>query len=311
MYDHLNSTQQTDEVMGKITLLDAVLFGFILLPGLSQAAESWGGAGTFAAPAWYLYTNPNGETYYTERGQTISSQQTPTPLGTTFVGDAKQVKISVDTIWEGTVLVNKNFRGSKTTLFQSAIVANSPNGPRTVVDRLKYESGTLKNFPGGFGVSDAAKWVNRGIESTALVAVDQTHGSLNTSAFVDNANPLPPPGIIDVPVEVVLFIFNFNLAGNGSWDYDYHREDLGNNTHLFENGSFVNMPGLGGTRINFGMGLWHTVTDYFKNGIGVDWIYEQLDAYDFVNGCLGHPSQYSYFFQQWTTNYIFEIWPQA
>jgi hypothetical protein len=35
------------------------------------------------------------------------------------------------------------------------------------------------------------------------------------------------------PMERVDFMFNSNLAYNGSWDYEYGREFLGVNTHLW------------------------------------------------------------------------------
>lgn len=293
---------------GLITLTMTVFSNLAILPVFTDAAENWGGTGTYANPAWYTFTSPNGETYQSARGQTVNNQITPGPLGITTVGDSKQIELYFSRRWEGNVLVDKDIGGSETLLFQSSLVLNTNNGPVRVFDRLNYKSGSVKIFPGGFGVNDEFKWVFGGIESSALVAANMNSGSLTILAFKDHELK-PGPGVTTEPLERVDFLFSFDLANNGTWDYDYGRDISGSNTHLFENGDFVNMPGFLGTNVVYGNGLGSIVTDYNINSLGIDWIYGVTNAWDFLNGVASHPSQFAYFFVEWTQNYIFKDWP--
>ena len=305
----------TTKMMSCTALVVVVFSNLVFLPVYSNAAQ--GGAGTFESPAWVDFTFSNGERYQSVRGQTTSNQVTPNAAGFVTVSLSKQIEFYFDTIWQGgaaPVLVDKNFNGSRTELFQSSLVVNTPAGLINVMDRLVYTHGAVLAFLRPNGVSDEFKWQYKGIESTKMNNPAGTDGSLTVSAYIDHRYELAP-GIPDVPRESVDFAFNYNLNNNGSWDYDYRRDVLEvgasgglglHNTHLFENGDFVQMPGFLGTGIMHGNGIKDVVTDYNARGLGIDWIYEATDAWDFLNGIASHPSLFAYGFNSWTREYIFK-----
>lgn len=166
---------------------------------------------------------------------------------------------------------------------------------------------------GVVGENDFWKLKYHRLVSTAIAAANGSTGSITLFASKDHdflgANqPADKQETVD-------FAFHFSSVGNGSWDYDFGQDVLGDinggidNVHLFENGDFqgLSSPTATGTGIVQGQGIGSRASD----GIGINWIYGVVDAWDFISGILSHPSQFNVSFVEWTREDIISDWPRA